>query len=248
MFGKIFESMFDGSLHGNFEGLVLMQALVILSDKDGNVDMTPRAIAARTSYPIEVVEAGLKILTAPDPDSRIPDEGGRRLVLIDPDRSWGWRIVNHAHYRAKGTGYEVREKARLRKRAERERKKSNQNKENNTDTDTYTYTGMSPMSHVTSVTQRDNSKEKQELWEPDEQVLMACKKSGIQPTPEMIATFQMKVLDYNDKGWSPHLRNKFIAHCKQAKLEQTSQRKSATQVATDTSWAEGLVINDKKLN
>jgi hypothetical protein len=36
----------------------------------------------------------------PDPYSRSSENGGARLVLIDPEhRDWGWRVVNHAKYR-----------------------------------------------------------------------------------------------------------------------------------------------------
>ncbi len=101
MYGKLFSQMYDGTLAttGPWQALVTFQQLVILADQRGHVDMTAEAVARRTTIPLEVIQTGIQALQEPDPDSRSPDENGRRIVPIDPDRSWGWRIVNHAHYR-----------------------------------------------------------------------------------------------------------------------------------------------------
>jgi hypothetical protein len=99
MYGKLFESMYDGTLYGQWQAIVTLQQLVILADEDGVVDMTPPALAARTSIPLEIVEAGIQQLQQADKYSRTPAEEGRRIVLLDPDRPWGWRIVNYAKYR-----------------------------------------------------------------------------------------------------------------------------------------------------
>jgi hypothetical protein len=99
MYGKLFASMYDGTLYGQWQAIVTLQQLVILADKDGVVDMTPPAIAARTSIPREIIEEGLEQLSGADKYSRSEEEDGRRIVLIDPDRPWGWRIVNYAKYR-----------------------------------------------------------------------------------------------------------------------------------------------------
>jgi hypothetical protein len=99
VYGKVFASIFDGSLYGHFEATAVMMALIALADKNGFVDMTPRALAARTGFPMDLVERGLAELSAPDPDSRSHECEGRRIVLIDPERAWGWRLVNHAKYR-----------------------------------------------------------------------------------------------------------------------------------------------------
>ena len=75
-----------------------MQQLIVLATPDGVVEMTPQAIAARTSIPFDIIEKGLKILADPDPYSRTPGEDGKRIVLIDESRPWGWRLVNHGKY------------------------------------------------------------------------------------------------------------------------------------------------------
>ena len=93
--------MFDGSLatRGPWQALVTFQQLLILSDRFGHVDMTLDSIHRRTTVPLDVLETGIVELLKPDPDSRRPDEEGRRIVPLDPGRNWGWRITNHQHYR-----------------------------------------------------------------------------------------------------------------------------------------------------
>lgn len=75
-----------------------MQQMIVLASPDGVVDMTPQAIAARTSIPLNIITKGLKVLSEPDPYTRTPGEDGRRLVLMDDHRPWGWRLVNHGKY------------------------------------------------------------------------------------------------------------------------------------------------------
>jgi hypothetical protein len=101
MYAKIFEQIYDGTLCsvGPWEALVTFQQLLILADADGCVDMTTNAISRRTTIPIEIIERGVSALLLPDPDSRSPGEEGKRIIHLSDDRSWGWKIVNYAHYR-----------------------------------------------------------------------------------------------------------------------------------------------------
>lgn len=98
MYGKIFDSIYDGTLRAHWQGLVTFQQLIILADKDGIIDMTPHAIHGRTGIPLEIIESGLDHLSKPDPYSRSSAEEGRRIVLLDEHRPWGWRLVNHDYY------------------------------------------------------------------------------------------------------------------------------------------------------
>ena len=96
MYGKLFEQMYDGTLatKGPWEALVTFQQLIILADKDGNVDMTAEAISRRTTIPLTIIQEGLRGLILPDPQSRTPTEDGKRITPLSPDRDWGWHIVN----------------------------------------------------------------------------------------------------------------------------------------------------------
>ena len=109
MYGKIFSSMFEGSLYGNSDAIITMMLLIVLSDKEGNVDMTPQAISARTSIPLDTISKGIAFLEKPDPNSRTLDEEGRRLVRLDSHREWGWNIVNYIKYRELRSSEERRE-------------------------------------------------------------------------------------------------------------------------------------------
>jgi hypothetical protein len=98
LYGKVFDSIYDGTLYGHWEAIVTMQQFIVLASPDGVVDMTPQAIAARTSIPLDIITKGIKVLSEPDPYTRTPGEDGRRIVLMDEHRPWGWRLVNHGKY------------------------------------------------------------------------------------------------------------------------------------------------------
>lgn len=83
------------------------------ADAAGWVDIHPRAIAEETGLSVEAVKTAIAELEAPDPESRSPDEEGRRIVLLDGHRAWGWRIVNHGKYRAIRNEEDRREQNRL---------------------------------------------------------------------------------------------------------------------------------------
>lgn len=121
MYGKIFESIYDGSLYGHFEAIVTFQALIVLADEDGLIDISPEALAGRTSYPIEVVKHGIKFLQQSDPHSRSNEEDGKRIVPLDNGREFGWRIVNYEYYRNLARRNDKRIKATERQRRKREK-------------------------------------------------------------------------------------------------------------------------------
>ncbi len=98
MYGKIFGSIYDGTLAGHWEAIVTMQQLIVLSSPEGVVDMTPEAISRRTTIPLKIITKGLEFLAKPDPYSRTPGDDGKRIVLLDDHRPWGWRLVNHGKY------------------------------------------------------------------------------------------------------------------------------------------------------
>lgn len=98
----VFDSVFHGTLCGQWPTLPVWLTILPLADKNGHIDMTYQAIAALTGWPLDLLKQAIGTLTQPDPDSRSPEEEGRRLVLLDPtNRQWGWRVVNHGQYREK---------------------------------------------------------------------------------------------------------------------------------------------------
>lgn len=111
MFGKVFASMYDGTLatRGPWQALVTFQQFIVLADRAGIVDMTADAIARRTTIPIDIIKIGIAALEQPDSESRSPDLEGRRIVRLSDTRDWGWQIVNHDKYRAMRSQDERRE-------------------------------------------------------------------------------------------------------------------------------------------
>src|SRR6266446_366543 len=100
LFAKVFSQIFDSSIAEDYNRRRMFMDLLVLADSDGVIDMTTEAIARRTNVPLAEVERYLTELSTPDPLSRSKEEDGRRIVLIDSKRNWGWRIVNYEHYRS----------------------------------------------------------------------------------------------------------------------------------------------------
>lgn len=129
MYGKIFESIYDGTLAEDWRALITFQQMIILCDSDGIVDMTPTAISRRTGIPIEHIKAGIEILEATDPHSRTADYDGKRILRIDPDRPWGWELVNHEKYRSMRSQEDRKEYMRNYMRERRDIEKLEENQE-----------------------------------------------------------------------------------------------------------------------
>jgi len=102
---------------------------IILANKDGIVDMTPTAISRRTGIPIEHIKAGIEILESDDPHSRTADHNGKRIILLDDERLWGWYIVNHQKYREIRDEEDRKEYMRNYMRERREKEKSEENQQ-----------------------------------------------------------------------------------------------------------------------
>jgi len=99
MYGKIFEMMYEGSLYGNWEAIVTFQQMIVIADDEGFVDITPMALAAKTSIPLDIIEKGIEVLESNDPYSRTEGQDGKRIIRINENRPWGWQIVNYIKYR-----------------------------------------------------------------------------------------------------------------------------------------------------
>jgi hypothetical protein len=70
--------------------------MLAMADKHGRVWASVPGLANRARVPVEAVERALGIFLAPDPHSRTKAFEGRRIEVIDG----GWRLLNHAKYRA----------------------------------------------------------------------------------------------------------------------------------------------------
>jgi hypothetical protein len=123
MYAKLFTSIYQGTLRGNSHGLLVFTNLLAHCDKDGIVDMHPRAIAEEVGLTPDQVRDALLVLESPDDESRSPEEQGRRIVRLDEHRAWGWRVVNYLKYRAIRNEDDRREQNRLSQARWREKNK-----------------------------------------------------------------------------------------------------------------------------
>jgi hypothetical protein len=119
----VFSSIFDGTLHGKWPQTGVWLALLAMTDRHGCIDRTPQAIASDVGISAEELLVCIGEFCKPDPMSRTQECEGRRLVLIDPARSWGWRVVNHSRYREKAR-LQARDSSRTESGADASRKRT----------------------------------------------------------------------------------------------------------------------------
>jgi hypothetical protein len=93
--------------------------MLAMADHRGRVWGSIPGLANRARVPLEAVEEALKSFMAPDPYSRTKDQEGRRIEEIDG----GWRLLNHAKYRAIRDQESIRETKRNYINAKREKER-----------------------------------------------------------------------------------------------------------------------------
>ena len=122
MYCKLFASLYQGTLRGRANEILVFTNLIAHADAAGHVDKHWNAIAQEVGLPVDDVKAALDALESEDLESRSPEHKGRRIIRLDEHRAWGWKIVNHGKYRAIRSEEDRREQNRLAQ--ERWRKKS----------------------------------------------------------------------------------------------------------------------------
>ena len=129
MYCKLFASLYQGTLRGRSDEILVFTNLLAHTTAAGRVDKHFRAIAEETGLSMDRVKQAILVLESPDEESRSPDEDGARLVRMDEHRVWGWRVVNHGKYRAIKDEDDRAEQNRLAQARFRERKKAEANGE-----------------------------------------------------------------------------------------------------------------------
>ena len=166
MYGKIFESIFDSTLaaEGGWMPTYIFMSMVVLADKEGIVDVAPKALYRRlgfSDYDSKIAyadfTAALDYLQQEDLSSRSPKQNGKRIIplseLADQEGNRGFVIVNYAYYRDRGSRDDRARQSTERTRRFREREKDNKNNDETqgdaskrmgryTDTDTDTDTDI----------------------------------------------------------------------------------------------------------
>jgi hypothetical protein len=121
MYGRIFESMFTGSMQGSGAVVFAVWSYVIATmraDKEVGVqvELRPKNLAFYIGESEPTIEAAIAKLCEPDPESTCEAEQGRRLV---PVGKFCYRVVSGPRYLAIRNEEELREYNREAKRRER---------------------------------------------------------------------------------------------------------------------------------
>jgi hypothetical protein len=97
----IYDHMLSGTLYGRWPHTGIWACLLSRASREGVIDEVPASLAAAIGVPVDLLLQCIHDFMQPDPGSRTKDHEGRRLELLDPNRDWGWRILNHGKYREK---------------------------------------------------------------------------------------------------------------------------------------------------
>lgn len=119
-FTKLFSSITESTVWMEPANIRLVWiTMLAMSDRLGRVWASVPGLAARARVPDEDCRKALKLFMEPDLDSRTKDNEGRRIEPIDG----GWRLLNHAKYRAIRDKEAILESKRryINKRRKRER-------------------------------------------------------------------------------------------------------------------------------
>lgn len=119
-FTKLDEDIFDSSLTplGPIPFAVFVLLLAKAKPPDGIARVAPSVIAGRLLISREECVRAFEVLQAPDPESRTPDDEGRRIERADG----GWRVINYWKYREKRDPEIRREQTRAAMRKMRDKK------------------------------------------------------------------------------------------------------------------------------
>lgn len=99
---------------------IVWVTMLALADKHGEVMGSIPGIARIAGVPVEDCRKAIQRFLSPDPDSRTPDNEGRRIEVIEG----GWALVNYAKYRALASKEDAKQKTADRVRRLRERNKA----------------------------------------------------------------------------------------------------------------------------
>lgn len=97
----LYDTMLTGTLYGRWPHTGIWACLLSRASREGVIDEVPASLAAAIGVPVEMLMQCIHDFMQPDPGSRTKDHDGRRLELLDPNRDWGWRVLNHGKYREK---------------------------------------------------------------------------------------------------------------------------------------------------
>jgi len=120
MYGKHFESMYEGSMYGAGVAVFAVWGYVIAHTKRSRVELNPKKLADTLGGDEAQIRDAIDFLCKPDKGSRNQTREGRRLIK---EGSFQFYVTGWEEYQMIRNEEERREYNKLAKRAERARKK-----------------------------------------------------------------------------------------------------------------------------
>jgi len=109
-FTKLFSSITESTVWTESSDVrCVWIAMLAMADSRGRVWGSIPGLANRSRVSLEACEEALQKFMSPDKYSRTPDNEGRRIEPIEG----GWRLLNHAKYRAIRDEEAIKESKRL---------------------------------------------------------------------------------------------------------------------------------------
>jgi hypothetical protein len=113
---KLFSSILGSSIWSEDASTrIVWITLLAMADQHGEAMASHGGLARLARVSREDCDRAIKVLESPDPDSRTPDNDGRRIEPIPG----GWDILNYEIYRAMGSKEHKREMDALRQSRKR---------------------------------------------------------------------------------------------------------------------------------
>lgn len=95
-FTKLFSSITESTVWCEPSNTrIVWITMLAMADRMGRVWASVPGLANRARVPIEDARRAIDTFLSPDPDSRSPEQEGRRIEVIDG----GWRLLNYQKYR-----------------------------------------------------------------------------------------------------------------------------------------------------
>lgn len=116
MYGKTFESMYEGSMVGSGINVFAVWNYIITKGKFGFIEINPKLLSFTLGGTEAEILDALEFLQKPDPESRSKLEEGRRLVK---EGQFQYRIVNWEYYDQIKNEIERRDYNRIRQQKHR---------------------------------------------------------------------------------------------------------------------------------
>ncbi len=118
---KLFQSILDSTIWGeDHQTRIVWITLMAKADRHGVVEGSIPGIAHSARVSLDDCRAAMAKFEAPDPDSRTPDNEGRRIKRVEG----GWQLLNHHIYREKMSQDQQRARKTKNQRAWRDRKRA----------------------------------------------------------------------------------------------------------------------------